>query len=228
MLIRLGERTLADDKLAKQCERTFGRWGFHGFSVFEVPDGDHGLLARLARSWRSAPSCSRLAATPSPLLASRCSRPPTTPTGRSCSPRPRPRTSHESDRSSTAQGQSAVVRTTVTGSMDEVSAGADLASIPTMSAPTSWSSAGSHRGPRASDPGFDPRPGDVLTVSDEEGSPLRARVTPGTATGCGSRSSCQRAPTLSPEPRARPRSLREVFPDTGRHEPTGYGPRHAT
>lgn len=23
------------------------RWGFHGFSVLEVPDGDYGLLARL-------------------------------------------------------------------------------------------------------------------------------------------------------------------------------------
>jgi len=47
VLIRLGARTLDDDKLADQCERTRGRWGFDGFSVFEVPGGDYQLLARL-------------------------------------------------------------------------------------------------------------------------------------------------------------------------------------
>lgn len=47
VVIRLGARTLGDDKLAEQCERTHARWGFHGFSVFEVPDGDYRLLARL-------------------------------------------------------------------------------------------------------------------------------------------------------------------------------------
>lgn len=48
VVIRLGTRTLEDGSLADQCERTFGRWGLHGFSVFEVPNGDYGLLARLA------------------------------------------------------------------------------------------------------------------------------------------------------------------------------------
>jgi hypothetical protein len=47
VLIRLGARTLDDDRLADQCERTRGRWGFDGFSVFEVPAGDYALLARL-------------------------------------------------------------------------------------------------------------------------------------------------------------------------------------
>jgi len=46
-LIRLGARTLTEDSLLDQCERTQGRWGFHGFSVFEVPGGDYALLARL-------------------------------------------------------------------------------------------------------------------------------------------------------------------------------------
>lgn len=47
VLIRLGATTLDDRKLAEQCERTNGRWGFNGFSVLEVPDGDKVHLARL-------------------------------------------------------------------------------------------------------------------------------------------------------------------------------------
>lgn len=47
VLIRLGARTLDDESLTQQCERTHVRWGFHGFSVFEVPDGDYDLLGRL-------------------------------------------------------------------------------------------------------------------------------------------------------------------------------------
>lgn len=47
VVIRLGTQTLGDDKLAEQCERTMGRWGFPGFSVFEVPGGDYRLLGRL-------------------------------------------------------------------------------------------------------------------------------------------------------------------------------------
>lgn len=47
VVIRLGTQTLGDGKLAQQCERTHARWGFHGFSVFEVPDDDYRLLARL-------------------------------------------------------------------------------------------------------------------------------------------------------------------------------------
>lgn len=46
-MIRLGVQTLGDDKLAEQCSRTTVRWGFPGFSVFEVPDGDYRLLGRL-------------------------------------------------------------------------------------------------------------------------------------------------------------------------------------
>lgn len=49
VVIRLGERTLGDDQLAQQCERSRARWGFDGFSVFEVPGGDYGLLAKLVR-----------------------------------------------------------------------------------------------------------------------------------------------------------------------------------
>lgn len=47
VVIRLGMRTLEDEKLAEQCVRTHARWGFHGFSVFEVPGDDYRLLARL-------------------------------------------------------------------------------------------------------------------------------------------------------------------------------------
>ena len=47
VVIRLGERTLGDEQLGQQCERSRARWGFDGFSVFEVPGGDYGLLAKL-------------------------------------------------------------------------------------------------------------------------------------------------------------------------------------
>ncbi len=47
VVIRLGSNTLSDRHLGGQCERTSFRWGFFGFSVFEVPDGDYGRLARL-------------------------------------------------------------------------------------------------------------------------------------------------------------------------------------
>jgi hypothetical protein len=47
IMIRLGSKTFDDRKLTDQCERSRGRWGFHGFSVFEVPDGDYRELARL-------------------------------------------------------------------------------------------------------------------------------------------------------------------------------------
>lgn len=48
VVIRLGSTTLSDEKLTQQCARTHQRWGLHGFSVFEVPDGDYGQLARFA------------------------------------------------------------------------------------------------------------------------------------------------------------------------------------
>jgi len=44
----MGTATLDDRKLHEQCERSLLRWGIHGFSVFEVPDGDYEALARLA------------------------------------------------------------------------------------------------------------------------------------------------------------------------------------
>ena len=46
-VIRLGARTLTDESLTEQCDRTFTRWGIYGFSVLEVPGGDCDLLARL-------------------------------------------------------------------------------------------------------------------------------------------------------------------------------------
>ena len=55
MVIRLGERTLSDEKLHEQCERTYGRWGVHGFSVLEVPGDDYRLLARLVPIVRVRP-----------------------------------------------------------------------------------------------------------------------------------------------------------------------------
>lgn len=47
MVMRLGSETLGDKALAVQSSRTFERWGFYGFSVFEVPGGDWRMLARL-------------------------------------------------------------------------------------------------------------------------------------------------------------------------------------
>ena len=44
---RMGSQTLGDTPLTNQCARTFLRWGLYGFSVFEVPDHDWQLLARL-------------------------------------------------------------------------------------------------------------------------------------------------------------------------------------
>ena len=46
VLIRLGSKTLADDHLRRSCELCHGRWGFWGFSVFEVPGGDYGALVQ--------------------------------------------------------------------------------------------------------------------------------------------------------------------------------------
>jgi hypothetical protein len=48
VVIRLGSTTLSDEKLARQCLRTHARWGLHGFSVFEVPDGSYERLAKVA------------------------------------------------------------------------------------------------------------------------------------------------------------------------------------
>lgn len=36
-----------DDLLLRSVEQCHHRWGFWGFSVFEVPDGDYDQLARL-------------------------------------------------------------------------------------------------------------------------------------------------------------------------------------
>lgn len=47
VVIRLGRDTLSDRHLGPACERTHLRWGLHGFSVLEVPDGDYVALARL-------------------------------------------------------------------------------------------------------------------------------------------------------------------------------------
>ena len=48
VVVRLGATTLADERLAHACERTYERWGVWGFSVLEVPNGDdYGLLVRL-------------------------------------------------------------------------------------------------------------------------------------------------------------------------------------
>jgi hypothetical protein len=50
VVVRLGATTLADDRLAHACERTYERWGVWGFSVLEVSNGDdYGLLVRLRR-----------------------------------------------------------------------------------------------------------------------------------------------------------------------------------
>ncbi len=47
VVVRLGARTMDDDLLLRSVERCHHRWGFWGFSVFEVPGGDYDQLARL-------------------------------------------------------------------------------------------------------------------------------------------------------------------------------------
>lgn len=73
VFIRFGRTTLADDKLRENCEVTFARWGLHGFSVFELPDGDYRQLARLVpilvdRQWVLETVASTLLADGFPLL----------------------------------------------------------------------------------------------------------------------------------------------------------------
>jgi hypothetical protein len=76
VLIRFGRSTLADGKLLQNCEVTFARWGLYGFSVFELPDGDYGRLARLVpllvdRQWVLEAAAYALLADGFPLLPSR-------------------------------------------------------------------------------------------------------------------------------------------------------------
>jgi hypothetical protein len=76
VLIRFGRTTLADDKLRQNCEMTFARWGLHGFSVFELPEGDYERLGRLVplifdRKWILEAAGSELLADGFPLLPTR-------------------------------------------------------------------------------------------------------------------------------------------------------------
>lgn len=47
IVVRLGERTLQDEHLARTTAETHGRWSIWGFSVLEVPAGDYAELVRL-------------------------------------------------------------------------------------------------------------------------------------------------------------------------------------
>ena len=47
LVVRLGAVTLGDEQLRRSAEECHARWGFWGFSVLEVPDGDYNELARL-------------------------------------------------------------------------------------------------------------------------------------------------------------------------------------
>ena len=47
VIVRLGSEILGDKVLLSQSTRTFERWGFFGFSAFEVPGNYWQLLARL-------------------------------------------------------------------------------------------------------------------------------------------------------------------------------------
>ena len=75
-MVRFGRTTLADDRLRQSCEVTFARWGLHGFSVFELPDGDYTRLARLVpllldRQWVLEAPGSELLGDGFPLLPTR-------------------------------------------------------------------------------------------------------------------------------------------------------------
>lgn len=76
VLVRFGRTTLADEKLRQNCEMTFARWGLHGFSVFELPDGDYERLGRLVpflleRQWILDATATDLLADGFPVLATR-------------------------------------------------------------------------------------------------------------------------------------------------------------
>ncbi len=47
VVVRLGVNTLRDEHLVRSATECRHRWGFWGFSVLEVPDGDFVELARL-------------------------------------------------------------------------------------------------------------------------------------------------------------------------------------
>lgn len=47
LVVRFGINTLTDAAMQKSAEECHRRWGFWGFSVFEVPGGDYETLARL-------------------------------------------------------------------------------------------------------------------------------------------------------------------------------------
>ena len=47
LVVRFGVNTLTDVSMQKSVEECHHRWGFWGFSVFEVLDRDYDLLARL-------------------------------------------------------------------------------------------------------------------------------------------------------------------------------------
>jgi hypothetical protein len=76
VMVRFGRTTLADDKLRQNCEITFARWALHGFSVFELPDGDYRRLARLVpllvdRQWVCEAAGTALLADGFPVLPTR-------------------------------------------------------------------------------------------------------------------------------------------------------------
>ena len=48
VVVRLGSRTLSDDRLSESCEDAHDRWGIYGFSVLEVPGGDYQRLVRMS------------------------------------------------------------------------------------------------------------------------------------------------------------------------------------
>ena len=156
-MIRLGERTLEDNKLVDQCARAHGRWGLHGFSVFEVPNGDYQLLARLVPIVTVRPKSlrgRRRRATRE--LGSHSCRPVIIRTGPSSCPSPR--------RLSSARVRMPLRRTAGQPGLGRKDGDVTMVtivsyrllrperSIPTTSVPTSWWSAGSRRDPRANDP----------------------------------------------------------------------------
>jgi hypothetical protein len=46
LVVRMGVNTMSDERLSESAEHCQENWGFWGFSVFEVPDGDYHRLAR--------------------------------------------------------------------------------------------------------------------------------------------------------------------------------------
>lgn len=177
VLVRLGRNTLIDEKLRAASEDSFDLGGLFGFSAFGLGDGGYPELARCLpllphRQWVLEARAKDLLGDGFPLLATNdhphwtilFSEPTATHFSRSVAisqTRRRTRCGLEGgDTTMKAMAEDAY----------------DLSYDPNEVGPDLVVECRIHRGPRSSDPAFDPTPGDSVRVGDDEGAPLKARV----------------------------------------------------